>query len=60
MEHKRFFQQVSNYFQPNLTRKNKLVVFRNIYVSIFQKQTYFPWDARKATPAKIPLQCNPG
>jgi len=30
-EHRYIFQQLNNHFQAHLTRKSKLVVFRNIY-----------------------------
>jgi len=57
------FQELSNYFQT-LTRKSKVVVFRNKYIHIFfQKQTHFRWEALKinlAKRAKLLLQCNRG
>jgi len=37
----RIFQQLNKYFQANLTRKSKFVIFQNIYIC-FQTQTFFP------------------
>jgi len=49
LKHRRIFQQLRNHFQAHLTRKSKLLVFRNIH---FYK-THFPWEARRVTPAKM-------
>jgi len=42
-EHRGIFQQFNNYFQANLTRKSKLVVFWNTY--FFQKNLFTQGDS---------------
>jgi len=55
-----FFQQLSNHFQAHLTEKANLKYFD---ICIFFSKKYFPWEARKVTPAKMAklvYKCNRG